>query len=372
MEEEQYILRLPEELRESMRFALSSTKRRDAAGEDRKASSFSIDFKDERNAVFTVDGVEYPASVMDLPTVVETHKTADKRTFYKSSDLHQVVVVRMPDDPAPEEHILRNGLTPAAKDASNRLKPPKRLFSHAQVESVECRVKMVIDHKVKLVPKVNAPKKDQPDDKSGAPGDDMEVVIEEEKEDTAAGTTANPIDAAKPPKMPRLDAPSPLPVPVPASAPAVPASVPLSAATPSPAPIAASPAPSADVQPSPLPSGGTPLTGMPVAATPSAATPLPEPDVPDEEEDDDDDDFAAEMGGALMEGNDEDDAQKRIEIANLDQKVTEQKQKITDLEERAAKAPNAVLRSRILAKRGDLQATLTSLEKERAALGDLP
>lgn len=360
MDEEQFILRLPQALVESMRFALSSTKRRDAAGEDKKASNFSITLKDERNGVFTLDGVEYPATVMDLPTLVESHKTADKRTFYKSSDIHQVLVVRMPDDPVPESTALEHGLTPAAQHAGRRFVPQTKLFSPTQVESVERRVKMVIDHKVKLVPKSSAPKKDLPEQRPAGQAEEMEVVIEE---DTTAAPGGGELPQPAKPGAPSMQRAPPFP--------SVPSSVPFSAPASTPLPsVAPSPAPSPDVHPSPLPTAATPSVATPGAATPGAVTPLPEAEGGEEEEEDDVDDFAAEMAGALMEANDEDDAQKRIERANLDQKIVEEKEKIAQLEARAAKAPNAVLRMRILSKRGDMQATLARLEKERAELGE--
>lgn len=374
MEEEQYILRLPEPLVERMRFALSSTKRRDAAGEDKKASTFSVDFQDERNATFTVDGTAYPASLMDLPCLVETHKTADKRTFYKSGDLHQVLVVRMPEDPKPEGFTLQDGLTPASKDAGTRLAPPKRLFSHAQVESVEHRVKYVIENKVKIVAK-----KDRPI----AP-EDEDVVIEEETTDhvnanAAKGATA--IDPGKPPTGRPADSAKDLSsAPTPTFSEAqqqTPDVLPSPAAlTPGPmTPAAMTPGPMtpASMTPGPMtPSAMTPGPMTPAAMTPAPNTPLPEgeaegPSGTYYEVDDDDFD---EMAGALLGDDEEDKAKKRIERATLDQKIHEQKARITQLEGKAAKAPNPVLRQRILSKRPDLQKTLKSLQAEREALGE--
>lgn len=363
MEEEQYILRLPEPLVERMRFALSSTKRRDAAGEDKKASTFSVDFQDERNATFTVDGTAYPASLMDLPCLVETHKTADKRTFYKSGDLHQVLVVRMLDDPKPESFTLKDGLTPASKDSGKRLAPPKRLFSQAQVESVEHRVKYVIDNKVKIVAK-----KDRP-----AVPDDDEVVIEEETTEHASavtGKSASTVDSGKPPTgrpvglakdsasapTPTADTPQPMPD-----------------MQPSPAAMTPGPMTPAAMTPGPM----TPSAMTPGPMTPAAMTPAPETPAPEGEDEGPggtyygvDDDDLDEIAGALLGDAEEDKAKKRIERATLDQKIAEQKTKITQLEEKAAKAPNPVLRQRILAKRPDLQKSLKSLQEEREALDD--
>ncbi len=43
--------------------------------------------------VFTLEGESYPARLVNLPTNVETHKTVDKVTYYKSSDIGQMIVV---------------------------------------------------------------------------------------------------------------------------------------------------------------------------------------------------------------------------------------------------------------------------------------
>lgn len=386
MEEEQYILRLPEPLVERMRFALSSTKRRDAAGEDKKPSTFSVDFQDERNATFTIDGTPYPASLMDLPCLVETHKTADKRTFYKSGDLHQVLVVRMPDEPKPETYSLQDGLTSAAKDAATRLAPPKRLFSHAQVESVEHRVKYVIDNKVKIVAK-----KDRP-----AVPEDEEVVIEEETTVNAnqnAPKASAGADSGKPPAGRPPTAPKDLssaPTPTPSEAQSQPQ---LSDVQPSPPPFTPGPLTPATMTPGPFtpaamtpgpmtPSAMTPGPMTPSAMTPGPATPAamtPAPDTPLPEGDGDaagatyfgvDDDDFDEIAGALLGDDEEEKARKRIERATLDQKIQEQRTKITQLEAKAAKAPNPVLRQRILGKRPELQKALKALEEERQVLGE--
>lgn len=373
MDEQQFILRLPEILVERMRFALSSTKKRENAGDERKPSTFSINFHDSRNATFTVDGVNYPASLMDLPTLVETHKTADKRTFYKSGDLHQVLVVRLPQDPKPDSYVLQDGLTPASRDAARRLAPPKNLFSQAQVESVEHRVKYVIDHKVKIVPK-----KDRPT----APADDELVEIEEETTDNVAASADRPTDV---PQASKPAAPMPaIPVPsTPVDKPAQPSGSELdvneTAATPMTEAVVAAtpgtdltaPSPTVDVQPSSAPT--TPAVMTPVVMTPSVMTPGVMTPMGDGEGDDDDvevDDEFVEMAGALMEDDEEEEARKKIERVSLSQKIAEQKVKIQQIEERAARAPNHVLRQRILGKKGELEKALAELEASLAALGD--
>lgn len=229
MEEEQFILRLPPQLVDRMRTALASKNQRkdaptptpdpidnndeDAAaptnkdsaksaknkgdkGESDKKSTFKIDFIDKRNATMTLDGTVYPATLVDLPAIVESHKTADKRAFYKSGDIHQMLIVRMPDEPNPfekpssgpppsetappasvpspvpvsstqaegqsnaaseklptnnqKQFQLKGGLTPAAKDARRRLAEPPRTYPPVMVTRTEMLVKNVIEHKIKF------------------------------------------------------------------------------------------------------------------------------------------------------------------------------------------------------------------------------
>lgn len=388
MDEQQFILRLPEALVEPMRFALSSNKKRETAGDERKPSAFSIDFIDTRNAVFTVDGTPYPATLMDFPTLIETHKTADKRTFFKSGDIHQALVVRMPNDPKPESFVLQNGLTPAARDAARRLATPKRLFSQAQVESVEHRVKLVIDHKIKIVAKK---------DTKPQPPDEELVEIEEE---TTAGDTSNqtgdtaadkgPEKASKTLQSTNEETPASMAPVVASGAPIGAKAMEATAESDGKdkdgkggeagrdekageraggdAIVAASPMGEVSASPLPqTPAAMTPQVMTPQVMTPGAMTPMP--DGEDDEDDEEDEDFA-EMAGALLEDDEEEEAKKRIERANLDQKIVEQKDKIRQVEERAAKAPNHVLRQRILAKKGEMEKALRELEKERADLGD--
>lgn len=43
-----------------------------------------------RNGYVQFDDVEFYARMMDLPTIVETHKTFHKKNLYKTGDIHQV------------------------------------------------------------------------------------------------------------------------------------------------------------------------------------------------------------------------------------------------------------------------------------------
>ena len=85
----------------------------------------------------------FPASLLDLPTVVESYKTYDDSFLVKAADigqvkvkvfvyislicrpynhfkLEQMVMVREDVDPAPEEVEYKHGLTPPMRDERRR------------------------------------------------------------------------------------------------------------------------------------------------------------------------------------------------------------------------------------------------------------
>ena len=43
------------------------------------------------------DGWNMSARVMDLPTIIESTKTIDKKTFYKTADISQIVICKEGD-----------------------------------------------------------------------------------------------------------------------------------------------------------------------------------------------------------------------------------------------------------------------------------
>lgn len=47
-----------------------------------------------RRGAVHFDGWEMSAKMMDLPTVIESQKTIDKKTFYKTADICQILVCR--------------------------------------------------------------------------------------------------------------------------------------------------------------------------------------------------------------------------------------------------------------------------------------
>lgn len=62
---------------------------------------------DIRNGVVRFDGWTLSAKIVDLPAIVECHKTLDKKNFYKTADISQMMICKEEADevkePEPEE-----------------------------------------------------------------------------------------------------------------------------------------------------------------------------------------------------------------------------------------------------------------------------
>lgn len=114
IEEQHLILRLPQEEADKLRQDIRNN----------NSTSMSIGFNDPRTGVYARDGKEFNCSLVDLPTYIETQKTFDNVTFYKSADLHQMIVVqpKRVDGSVinpPDEHS-NDGLTPPTKEILTR------------------------------------------------------------------------------------------------------------------------------------------------------------------------------------------------------------------------------------------------------------
>jgi transcription initiation factor TFIID subunit 7 len=80
---EQYVLRLPEKLATVVRERLSAQEMGDMHYEA------TGDFNG-KGFTFHIGGVSYPATLGNLPCVVETHKSFDKHTYFKTGEVGQV------------------------------------------------------------------------------------------------------------------------------------------------------------------------------------------------------------------------------------------------------------------------------------------
>ncbi|KAJ4724046.1 Transcription initiation factor TFIID subunit 7 [Melia azedarach] len=113
--EEQFILRVPPSVAERIDRLLSEN---ESSSEDK---SLDLTFsEDGRSGTFVLGNEQFPASLLNLPCVVESFKTYDDCALVKTADIGQMIMVREPGDSAPEVVEYRHGLTPPMRDARKR------------------------------------------------------------------------------------------------------------------------------------------------------------------------------------------------------------------------------------------------------------
>jgi len=108
-------------------------------------------FKDSRRAVVSVRGNLYSALLVDLPCIIESNKTLDKKAVFKSADISQMLVVA--DRIDREEEVLTVPARPQDLTYPHGLTPPmhyvrKRRFrkriSNRTIEAVEAEVERLL------------------------------------------------------------------------------------------------------------------------------------------------------------------------------------------------------------------------------------
>ncbi|KMU81137.1 transcription factor TFIID complex subunit Taf7 [Coccidioides immitis RMSCC 3703] len=113
--------------------------------------SFKALTRDARRATVTVRGRMYAASMVDLPCIVEGMKSWDKRAFYKSADICQMLLVLgpiksedeartypLPKDVEESTHQYAHGLTPPMRWVRKRRF--RKRISNRTIEAVELEV----------------------------------------------------------------------------------------------------------------------------------------------------------------------------------------------------------------------------------------
>uniref|UniRef100_A0A0D6R8B0 TAFII55 protein conserved region domain-containing protein n=1 Tax=Araucaria cunninghamii TaxID=56994 RepID=A0A0D6R8B0_ARACU len=113
--EEQFILRVPLSVAERINRVLSEN----AYSPD--DNSIEVSFSDDgRNGTFVIGNDRFPASLLDLPGIVESHKSYDDSALIKTGDIGQMIVVREEGQAAAAGPENRDGLTPPMHDARRR------------------------------------------------------------------------------------------------------------------------------------------------------------------------------------------------------------------------------------------------------------
>ncbi|XP_068818994.1 transcription initiation factor TFIID subunit 7-like isoform X2 [Capricornis sumatraensis] len=153
--ENQFILRLPLEHASIVRKMVHS-------GTSAMKNKLKIDlFSDARRAVVEVDNVSLAAKLVDLPCVIGSLKTLDKKSFYKTADVSQMLVctadaevpsspeepitstdpkaIRKAEKQRKKKYTWKHGITPPLKNVRKRRfhKTTKKVADIKQTEEIE-------------------------------------------------------------------------------------------------------------------------------------------------------------------------------------------------------------------------------------------
>ncbi|KAK2116789.1 hypothetical protein P7K49_003675 [Saguinus oedipus] len=122
--ESQFILRLPPEYASTVRRAVQS-------GHVNLKDRLTIELHpDGRHGIVRVDRVPLASKLVDLPCVMESLKTIDKKTFYKTADISQMLVATVDGDlyPPVEEPVASTD--PKASKKKDKDKEKKFVWNH--------------------------------------------------------------------------------------------------------------------------------------------------------------------------------------------------------------------------------------------------
>ncbi|XP_068921344.1 transcription initiation factor TFIID subunit 7-like isoform X2 [Petaurus breviceps papuanus] len=122
--ESQFILRLPPEYASTVRRAIQS-------GNVSLKDKLSIELHpDGRHGIVRVDGVPLASKLVDLPCVIDSLKTIDNKTFYKTADICQMLVSTVDGDlyPPLEEPAATND--PQLNKKKDKDREKKFIWNH--------------------------------------------------------------------------------------------------------------------------------------------------------------------------------------------------------------------------------------------------
>lgn len=153
--ESQFIMRLPEEPAKILREVLKS-------GENLK-NRLTIQIEnDMRQGEVRFDHWLMHAKIQDLPTLIESLKTIDNKSFYKTADICQIMICKMePDQPVAEEEspaknkkrdpykvdkkfLFPHGIAPPAKNVRKRRFRKTLRKKYVEAPEIEKEVKRLL------------------------------------------------------------------------------------------------------------------------------------------------------------------------------------------------------------------------------------
>lgn len=90
--------------------------------------------QDMRNGLVRYNGQVYRGRLMDLPCIVESHKTTDRKNFYKTADISQMMICTQDENDDGDAPIRGSAAFLAAKSTHNRATQQRTsLFGYSNV-----------------------------------------------------------------------------------------------------------------------------------------------------------------------------------------------------------------------------------------------
>ncbi|NWI63685.1 TAF7 factor, partial [Todus mexicanus] len=122
--ESQFVLRLPPEYASTVRRAVQS-------GNVNLKDRLTIELHaDGRHGIVRVDRVPLAAKLVDLPCIIESLKTIDKKTFYKTADICQMLVCTVDGDLYPPLEEQTVSTDPKANKKKDKDREKKFVWNH--------------------------------------------------------------------------------------------------------------------------------------------------------------------------------------------------------------------------------------------------
>lgn len=131
--EEQFILRMPE--------GESNDRLRKAVEERNVPEEFKIVFNDSRHASVHWEDNDYYATLVDLPCIIESQKTLDRKQFFKIADISQMLIATKEND-STIDYTYPHGLSAPLKYVRKRRF--RKRMSKRIIEDVEREVERLL------------------------------------------------------------------------------------------------------------------------------------------------------------------------------------------------------------------------------------
>ncbi|KAK2952374.1 putative transcription initiation factor TFIID subunit 7 [Blattamonas nauphoetae] len=114
--EKQFILRAPPKVADSIREKIHKC----TTGEPGDPFNISFINHDPHHAHVEIDNQRYPATLVNLPCIIESQKSFDNKTFFKTADISQMLIVHEQDETPLHVYDRDSGITPPTRKIRRR------------------------------------------------------------------------------------------------------------------------------------------------------------------------------------------------------------------------------------------------------------